>query len=292
MKSCLKRIGENYNSLTYSEKIVVNYIFKNADQVIHMPIRDLSHETGIAPSTIITMLKKFDISGYSEFKIMLASESTDSTTAGWGNIIHNENDSINLSQKVISANIDSLRELQKGLNEKQIHQAVSILYEAKNIYLFGVGASGILAQEAADYLYRLGFHCSYSSDFHHQLLFASFAEQNDVALLISQSGINNDIIQVSQILQERGIISIGISNFTGTPFSKYVSLLIAPYTILSAVHDNNFTLRIPILCILEIIYYAIGEKMGNHFYKTLDSNQQIVKGQTVKFTDKSPPDLG
>ncbi len=292
MKSCLKRIGENYNSLTYSEKIVVNYIFKNVERVIHMPIRDLSHETGIAPSTIITMLKKFNISGYSEFKIMLASESTDSTTSGWGNIIQNENNSKNLIQKVIRSNIDSLKELEIGMNEKQIHQAVSVLYEAKNIYLFGVGASGILAQEAADFFYRLGFYCSYSSDFHHQLLFASFAKKNDIALLISQSGINNDIIQVSQILQERGITSIGISNFRGTPFSKYVSLLIAPYSKPSTVHDNNFALRIPILCILEIIYYAIGEKMGNSFYKALDSNHQIVKGQTIKFSDKSLPVLG
>lgn len=187
----------------------------------------------------------------------------------------------NLLTKVVDSNIFALSEMKQNLTNMQFEKAAEMILNAKEVFLFGIGASNMLAAEAADYFYRLGLHCHYSQDYH-QLIEASFAEKDDIAILISQTGVNKDILQISQILKDRDISSIGISNYTTTPFTKYVSLLIAPFSNLASNHDNNFSSRIPILGIIETLYYQIADKMGSSYFNAIKNNEDIIKNQAVK----------
>ena len=60
MKSALTEMQNQYMKLSYSERLFADYIFANRDQIIHMPIAELSQKIGIASSTVIAAIKKLD----------------------------------------------------------------------------------------------------------------------------------------------------------------------------------------------------------------------------------------
>ncbi len=281
MKSVLTQISNQYASLSYSEGLFADYVLANRDSIIHMAIAEVSENIGIASSTIIAAVKKLGYSGFREFKLALASELLNPAGA-WKHVPGSkEPEGTNTYRQVVLSNIAALKESLETMEYSLIEDAASLLLNAGHIYIFGVGTSGVLAREAHDFFFRLGLNSTFSEDLHYQLLAASRLKEGDIALLISQTGINKDIINIAEKIKETGQTIIGISNYMGTPFAKYTDLLLAPLTMLSTTHDNNFSFRIPILCIIETLYYTISEQMGEKYQSALKANRQVVEGSSV-----------
>lgn len=280
MKSVLTEISNRYSSFSYSERLFADYVLTNRDTIVHMPIAELSSKLGIAPSTIVAATHKMGFEGYRDFKISLASELMNPLDA-WENQGSGESALKSTYSMVVQSNIDILKQSLDIVQNSLVNEAASLLLKAEKIYLFGVGASGVLAREAYDFFFRLGLDVHFHEDLHYQLLSTARIEKNDLALIISQTGVNRDIIQIARLIRERHRRSIGISNYTGTPFSKYMDILLAPLTMLSKVHDNHFSFRIPILCMIETLYYEISEQMGERYQDILKENQLLVENSSV-----------
>ena len=281
MKSALTQISNCYSKLSYSERLFAEYVLSNRDQMIHMPIAQVSQNLGIASSTILAGIRKLGFEGYREFKIALASELLNPITTWSSPGSAPQSGESNISQQVVLSNIAALRESLDTMNYKGIRKGASLLLDAEHIYIFGVGTSSVLAREAHDFLFRLGLFSWFHEDLHYQQLIPARMQKQDIALLISQSGVNKDIINIAELLKNHGCRTIGISNYMGTPFGKYMDLLLAPLTMVSQIHDNNFSFRIPILCIIEALYYEISEQMGDHYHSVLKQNQQLVEKNSV-----------
>lgn len=58
MSSCLYQISKLYDSLSYSEKQLVDYIVSHQHESVHLPIAELASRVGVAPSTIVSTTKK------------------------------------------------------------------------------------------------------------------------------------------------------------------------------------------------------------------------------------------
>lgn len=286
MKSVLTQISNHYSHLSYSERVFADFVLANREQVIHMPIAQVSEQVGIAASTVIAAIKKLGFTGYREFKISLASEQLNAVSTWSPAFDPAAFDSVSAAscsiyRQVISSNIAALEESLKTLDDSLLLEAASRLLRAGHIYIFGVGTSGVLAREAHDFFFRLGRSSSFHEDLHYQLLAATRLENQDIALLISQTGVNKDIIGIAEQLKEHGHFTIGISNYQGTPFAKYVDLLLAPLTMLSTTHDNHFSFRVPILCIIETLYYMMSEQMGEQYQSALEANHQLVESRSA-----------
>ena len=161
MISCTKNIIDNYNRLSYSEKIFADYVLANKCKVVYMSIKELADTMGIASSTIIAATKKLGYSGLKEFKISLASEPTNSTDHM---VVPSSQmqQGPNIFKEVVYSNISALEETFNTLSYSLIEQAASLLLSAGTIHIYGIGTSAILAREAYDFLFRL---CDFRADF-------------------------------------------------------------------------------------------------------------------------------
>lgn len=279
MASCIKQVTDLYDTLSYSDKLFADFVLQHPSQLIHMSIDKAASQIGVAPSTIIATVKKLGYEGFRAFKIHLASELTNPTSESWEKsqpaILSGSEGS--LYEKVVKANISALEESLGAIGTREMEQAVHILLGAKRVYFFGVGTSSILAYEAMDYLFRIGLQCVYFSDYHRQVVSIASIRPDDAAILITQSGVNKEILSISELLKQENIPSIGISNYTNTPFSKYVDVLLAPLQSLSVHHDNHFALRIPILCVIETLFYGLYDKLGKKAELAMEKNRKMVK---------------
>ena len=282
MHSCIKTIVDKYDSLTYSEKRFVDYVIQNKAQVIYMSIGQLAEAVEVAPSTIVATVRKLGYGGFREFKIALASEQSNplETWGGFTGFESSENQ--NIFQKIVESNIAVLRTSSAFLPYNQIEKAVNILLSASSILIYGVGTSAVLAQEAFDFLFRLGLNCAFYYNRHYLNLAISRKKKDDIAFLISQNGVNRDILSCAERIKGKDGFIIGISNYSNTPFSKYCDILLAALPTLSTVHENHFSLRVPMLCIFEALYYMLAERMGKEQYDSnIYINHSVISDDSV-----------
>jgi len=204
--SCLKTIHDKLPSLSYSEKLIAKYTLENAGSVIDLSIHTLADTLGIAPSTIVCFVKKLGYSGFRQFKIGLASEINNPLRQSWFGEDGTTKDDYHTTAEL---NIRLLQESCASVNRETLTKAASAIISAKKVTIFGIGTSSILANEAFDLFFRLGINCAIMQDVHYQILSASFITPEDVALIISQSGINKTIMGITEKIKERKATSIG-----------------------------------------------------------------------------------
>lgn len=279
MKSCLNEINRLYDSLSYSEKLLADFVLNNREKVIHMSVSEASDEIHLAKSTIVETTQKLGFSGWREFKITLATELVNPVENWRSDEFQDESNSL---VQVVKGNMVLLKELSESIDYGQIEEIASMVLKYKRIVLFGVGTSNVLAKELYDCLFRLGINCVMYEDWHYQRLAATMLDKKDMAIMISQSGVNSEIVSLAEAVKKTGCKTVGLCNFKGTPFGKYMDILLAPLAEPLKTHDNNFTLRIPIFFLIDILYYAIAKKMGRRRYDhMLNLNHNLVKDSSV-----------
>lgn len=276
--SCLKIIHDYYKSLSYSEKLIADYTFNNASALINLSIQEFAEILGIAPSTIISFVKKMGFTGYRQFKIALASEVLNPTHKQWDNSALDIND--NLYINIAKSNIKALEESFEIMDFNNIQTAANIIATAHKIVLFGIGSSSMLAHEAYDLFLRLGLNCSINDDIHHQMLAAALLQKGDVGVMLSQSGVNKDIIQIAETINKNGAKTIGICNYSKTPFYKIVDIGLAPFSSVANFHPRHYLFKIPILCVIETLHYTLAGNLNN-VDKMIEKSKNIVEGTSI-----------
>lgn len=123
-----------------------------------------------------------------------------------------------------------------------------------------MGTSGTLAFEAWNKFTRLGLKCFYVMDFHSQLLQASVLCDGDIAI----SGINKDTLSLVDVIRGAKAYSIGITNFSKTPFENSVDLCLSFFNNhLLSEGVSGLVSRIPLLLVIEAIYKTLEYELNN-----------------------------
>ena len=76
---------------------------------------------------------------------------------------------------------------------------------------FGVGNSGIVAQDAQHKFFRMGFHTNALSDGHLQIMSASLLGAGDCLVVISSSGRTRDLLDSCEIARKNGATTVVIT---------------------------------------------------------------------------------
>ena len=279
--SYLKTLADMYPNLSTSEKIFADFAIKEADELIQMSIHDVSKQLGVSVSTIISMVKKTGLEGFSDLKLQLASEINNPMKQRWDSLISTEGSEANVYFRVAQANIKALTESMDYVDIEDLKKAAELIAGASRVCFFGTGSSSLLAAEAHDLLFRLGINCCYNQDRAHQMITAACMKEDEVAIVVSQMGVNVDNLKIASILMNQNVKIIGISNYSGTPFSKMTNVMLAPLGNSSQEFGSHFTLRIPIFCIIEALYYTLVDILGDDAKLTAKKVREISAGDSL-----------
>ena len=283
VNSFFYQVSKLRDKLSYSERKLIDYIANNAKEVISMPIAVLSSKTNVSSATIVSTAKKLGFSGYSELKLSLAAEQSNPLLLQSGDttFFNSEEQSSNALQQVARANAAALNLMEQHMDYDEIQTVAKVITKSKRIFLFGEGTSDILAMEAYDFLSRLGICCIHQSDWQSKLVLIEQVTKEDVGIFFTQSGVNTNILDLADRFSSKNGFTIGISNFQKTAVSQKVDILLAPFPEPTTIHDNNYTFRIPILCILECLYYAIATQSIEYYKSILVKNYHLRKFWTL-----------
>lgn len=252
----------NYNEFHDSILKVADYfLHQDAHTFPNISIISLADEIGVSEATIIRFCKKLGFSGYSEFKLRLASELGSGAPAPAydpADIPISPDDSIDrVPEKIVGGTINGLHDMLQTLQPEMLESAVHTLTHARQVVLFGVANSAVVCRDLQCKLMRLGIVCQTYDDSHQQLVAALSLTPKDAAVVISHSGLTVDTVDAARCAKKRGATVICISNCLNTPLIDTSDI-----KLLTGGHEASFTSettssRISQLAIIDMLYVGV-----------------------------------
>ena len=269
MKNVLIRIQEYKSGASETEKGIIEWILENSKEASESTIHTLAQKTFSSPATVIRFCHKIGFKGFKEFQRSLLYELAIRKQSNQSCMedISGHDTLESIVDKVTYKTISSLENTRKLIDIRVLEKCVELLAESSSIYLFGLGSSLLVARDAYLKWLRIDKECFLCDDVHAQYLQAMNMKKGSVALIISYSGMTQEMIACGRIIKEKGLPIILISRFEDSPLSGLAdyNLCVASTEVL--VRHGAMSSRISQLNMIDILYTAY---IGRDFEKNME----------------------
>ncbi|MCD6508462.1 MurR/RpiR family transcriptional regulator [Candidatus Poribacteria bacterium] len=252
----LLRVQKFYQNLSPTAKKIADYILKNPGKVIHLSITELAEEVKASEATIVRFCQELGYKGYQELKIRIA-QSLVSAPQELYEAIDRYDEVPKVKAKVFQAIVQTLNDTLEVLDENELERAVDAIANAGRVEFYGVGGSGVVAQDAYHKFLRIGLNCIALIDSHLQVMSASLLTEKDVAVGISRTGCVKDTVEALQTAREAGAKTICITNFGKTPITEVADIKLFTAARETLFGSDAMTTRIAQLAVMDILCVGV-----------------------------------
>ncbi|NKX39631.1 MurR/RpiR family transcriptional regulator [Tritonibacter mobilis] len=194
------------------EQKVANFVSAHLEEISGMTIAELAGAVGVSTPTVVRFCRSMGCDGFREFKLRLAQNLAvslqylapshrDVSEGGAGAV-----------DQVLGALYATVNVMRQQIAPERMDAAVQALTEAGQIVVAGVGGgSTMVAQEAANRMFRLGIPAVAVSDSYLLQMRAATLGTNDVLLLVSTSGAADEVVSAAGIAGGYGATVVAIT---------------------------------------------------------------------------------
>lgn len=274
--NCIIRIKEYEKSYTPTEQQIANYILEHPNDVLNYSSQMLGEITNTSAAAIIRFSKKIGYKGFSDLKMNLAKSDTTETPTDVDIIFNEKDDIATLVDKGCQFNMNTVLKTYQLINIEDLQQAIDLLCNASTIYLFGVGASSIIANDIQQKLMRIGKKVIYNNDLHVQMTFTQSMSEDDIAVIISYSGNTRGLVDITKILNTRNIKIISITQLNPNTISKNSTINLKVPHEEEELRIGAIASRISSFVLTDLLYYGVFKNNYNeHKNNLIDSRNNI-----------------
>lgn len=271
------RIKEEYRKLTKSEKKVADYFIDNYKDAINESTQSIAVATDTSPATVIRFVKTLKFDGLQQLKLAIAADMDSQKPDITDEIIHQKDGLSEIVEKNKRNLINSIERLYALMDLELIEKSVDAIDSAKKVYLFGVGASGIVCYDINYKLSRIGKDVVFNNDIHLQLVNLNFITEEDACVCVSYSGNTKETVLVAEIAKKAGAKTVGICCYGRNELSKICDITLrVPHDErelrLGAISSRNTTLTL-----LDTIYLAITHRHYPDVLNDIESTRDLIK---------------
>ena len=265
----LDRIKASLPSLAPAEQRVGRLVLSDPRAFANLPISELALRSHVSKPTVVRFCRSVGYDGLSDFKLKLAGSVSEGVP-----FIHRSVDvddkTSDVIVKVIDNTVAAFLKYRNDASSVAIQKATDALETTyntgKRIEFFGVGNSGIVAQDAQHKFFRLGVTSIAYSDGHMQVMSASLLGPGDCVVVISNSGRTRDLMDACDIARKNGATTIVITA-TGSPLANITKH--AGHIHLAADHPEGYDRYSPMvsrllhLMIIDIMATCLALRIGS-----------------------------
>jgi DNA-binding MurR/RpiR family transcriptional regulator len=277
MPGILSAIQQKMTTMNPKEKEIAVYILDNSHSIAQIGITDLAKESGSSTATISRFCKLFHFSGFTEFKVKLAAELALQPAGQSYQDIVAGNPLAHIVEAMEANHVSSITDTTRLLDLKQLQKAIDALKGARQIDLYGVATSGLVAQDFYQKLVRIGKRASAFSDPHMQITSASNLSEEDVAIGISYSGETSETIAALKCASENGAVTISLTKFGSSKLSSLADICLFASTLEEGMRRGDMASRIAQLHVIDILFVGLISEQFDDYVPRLENSFQMVK---------------
>ncbi len=264
----LERVKAALPALPPAEQRVARLLLSDPRSFATLPVGELAARAQVSKPTVVRFCRSVGYDGLADFKLKLAGTVNEGVP-----FIHRAVDEDDkpgdLIVKVIDNAVAALLKYRNAAAGHAFERAIEALAasgrERRRIEFYGVGNSGIVAQDAQHKFFRLGVNTVACSDGHVQVMSATMLGPGDCAVLFSNSGRSRDLVDVADIARRKGATVIVVTA-SASPLARLAQG--QHHILLAADHPEDFDRYSPMvsrllhLVIVDILTTGVALKLG------------------------------
>lgn len=196
--------------LRKSEQKVAEVVLARPNDVVGASMAAFAEMAGVSEPTIMRFCLAIGCEGFVAFKLRLAKSLAFGVRATHS-VITPEDGTDALMEKIFDYTITSLDHARYVLDRAAVAKAIDALSSSGEILFFGLGASGIIAQDAQQKFPLFRAPCSAPVDAHQQFMAASLAGPGTTVVAISNTGRTSSVVSAAELASSNGATVIGMA---------------------------------------------------------------------------------
>ena len=281
----LDRIKASIPALPPAEQRVAKVLLTDPRSFSTLPVGELALRAQVSKPTVVRFCRSIGYDGLADFKLKLAGAVNEGVPYVH-RAVDDDDKPHDLIVKVVDNAVAALLKYRNDAASHAIGRAIAVLAEAgrhdKRIEFWGVGNSGIVAQDAQHKFFRLGVNAAAVSDGHVQVMSATMLGAGDVAVVISNSGRSRDLLDAAEIARRKGAATVLITA-SGSPLAHTAG---GEHILLAADHPEDHDRYSPMvsrllhLTIIDILTTGVALRLGSAALRPM--LQEIKKNLRAK----------
>lgn len=249
---------------TNVEKLIADYFLKKKEP---LTIDELAKKLFISPASITRFCKKLGFNNYKEF-IYLYKEKLNS--------IEIESATFNNIQQ---GYLNILKDVDENFDREVLINVCEAIHKKKIIHLFGLGSSGLAADDFKFRFSRIGKFIEVIKDYNSVRMLMPILNKSSLIFILSLRGKSEDAILAAKNAKVKGATVISITSNHKSELIKY-----SDHTIYTAKLDKvdamgNISGQIPLVISIDLIYSLYVDKYKNAVKKWFNTEKAINKSK-------------
>lgn len=212
------QINKNiFNTLSDTEKAVMEYINEHEDNLTNLSITDIAENSYTSIATVCRAIQKCGFQGISELRYYMKQETK-------------VNDYPNMANEIVAK---SYRECTKSLDNIRITsvlKSAEIINNAKIVYIYARGFTTLVAEEFQMQIQLLGFHTVIVKDVMWMAKTDQLVTEEDAVIILSVANSTPELAESARIAKEKNAKVIVCTCKDNTVLKDYADVHILGYT--------------------------------------------------------------
>lgn len=243
-------------SLPPSEAAVAREVLAQPEKAVRWSVDTLAERAGMSTTTVLRFCRSLGFSGFTDFKIALATELHEVRPKATGDIGADDTTE-GIARKVFEADLEAIRETLAMLDARQLEAAAHALNAARRIEIYGIGSSAPIALDAYYRLLRIGMRVGIVIDSHMMAVSASLLTPGDVALVVSHTGRTTETLSAAEKANAVGAKVIALTSFFRTPLIDVSDIALVTATSETTFRVEAMSSRIAHLSVIDALYAVL-----------------------------------
>ncbi|MHC5227632.1 MurR/RpiR family transcriptional regulator [Enterococcus sp. LJL99] len=270
-------IQDHRQNLPKSEQKIADYIIKHINEVITLSAQELAKKADSSPAAIIRFCHSINVNGFTELKLLLSANLGATNSENYTEVEDSESTAA-IKQKLQSRIVHVLERTTEALNEQAIDEAVLAIEEASVIYVYGLGASSLVAQDIYQKFTRLGKMVFCTLD--HLLLASAIGTNHSKSILIciSNSGMTSEVIALAELAKKSGTMLIALTKNSASSLAEKGDILLVTAEADEAPLRSAATVSLTAqLYVVDVLFFAYASKNYDESIEKVQNSRKAVK---------------
>lgn len=278
----LIKINQRMPEFTPSDKKIADFIVDNPKLLLDSNTQQLASMVETSQSAIIRFVKKIGYKGYVDLKLDIAKSLEADTNQIEDEVIRGGESTQTIVSKSKNNVLSAVKKTFALLDDEVIENSIKYLVKAGDIYLAGVGSSGLVCEDFLYKLQRAGQKAYYQRDAHTNLALITNIKKDDILVCISYSGTTKEVIIAADYAKNIGAKVLTITKGANTGLSKLSDQVLLIPEIEKEMRFGAVSSRLSSQITTDILYYGyLADNMND-----VTENLKISKQLTNNLKDK------
>jgi RpiR family transcriptional regulator, carbohydrate utilization regulator len=270
----LEQLTGGLERMRPSERKVASAVLADPDRALTYSMAALAEAAGVSEPTVMRFCTGLGFAGFQSFKLGLAQALAIGIPVTHSAIA--PDDSVEaMASKIFDHTLSSLDRARRALDTARLTEAVDMLVGARSVLFVGLGASGIIAQDAAQQGVLFGVPCSAPVDVHQQYMAASMCGAGTVVVAVSNTGRTTSVLEVTERAKKNGATVLAVTGGPG-PLAELADVVLVLRTFEDTDIYTPTVSRLAGLVLVDILVTAVAVRRGPEHLERLREMKETL----------------